>query len=62
MGNPKWPLLFRAHPESPPPQDGPGQNPKHYRNPPTEMGLLRTTTPITLEEARSQIDALGSAT
>ena len=51
MSNPEWPLLFRARPESPPPRDGPGQNPQN----------LRATTPITHEEARSQIDALGSA-
>ena len=51
MSNPEWPLLFRARPESPPPRDGPGQNPQN----------LRATTPIAHEEARSQIDALGSA-
>ena len=61
MSNPKWPLLFRADPESPPPQDGPRQNPQHRRPPPTEMEHLRATAPNTIEESRSQIGALGDA-
>ena len=38
-----------------------GQNFRHHRPPPAEMELLRATTPTTLDEARSQIDALRSA-
>ena len=50
LKNPKYPLLFRAHPESPPPREGLRQHPFRPPPPPTAVQAMAAKVPSTIEE------------
>jgi hypothetical protein len=59
--NPQYTILFRAHPESPPPQGSLQQLPHRTEVPLTKIEKLSTTIPTTVEDGQAQVKLLGSA-